>query len=101
MLITFKKLIKFLFIYNDIYIIYNNFNYYQKTQYWVISKISKFNLYITKKNFREVYIPKGGLKQLILNNTRQLKLNKVVNIAKNKFNNLQKQISISFITNAI
>ena len=31
---------------------------------------------------------KGGLKQLILNNTRQLKLDKVVNIAKNKFNNL-------------
>ena len=46
-------------------------------------------------------MPKGGLKQLILNNTRQLKLDKVVNIAKNKFNNLQKQISTSFIVNAI
>jgi len=33
-------------------------------------------------------MPKGGLKQLILNNTRQLKLDKVVNTARNKFNNL-------------
>jgi len=33
-------------------------------------------------------MPKGGLKQLILNNTRQLKLDKVVNVARNRFNNL-------------
>ena len=46
-------------------------------------------------------MPKGGLKQLILNNTYQLKLDKVVNIAKNKFNNLQKQISINFIVDVI
>ena len=46
-------------------------------------------------------MPKGGLKQLILNNTRQLKLDKVVNVAKNRFNNLQKQILISFIIDAI
>ena len=30
-LITLKKLIKSLFIYNSVYIIYNNFNYCQKT----------------------------------------------------------------------
>jgi len=33
-------------------------------------------------------MPKGGLKQLMLNNTRQFKLDKVVNTVKNKFNNL-------------
>jgi len=32
-------------------------------------------------------MPKGGLKQLMLNNTYQLKLDKVVNAAGNKFNN--------------
>jgi len=37
----------------------------------------------------------------MLNNTRQFKLDKVVNTARNKFNNLQKRISISFITDAI
>jgi len=46
-------------------------------------------------------MPKGGLKQLILNNTYQFKLDKVVNVARNKFNNLQKQISTSFIADAI
>jgi len=30
---------------------------------------------------------KGGPKQLILNNTRKFKLDKVVNTTKNKFNN--------------
>jgi len=33
-------------------------------------------------------MPKRGLKQLMLNNTHQLKLDKVVNAAGNKFNNL-------------
>ena len=46
-------------------------------------------------------MPKGGLKQLILNNTCQFKLNKVVNAAGNKFNNFQKQIFTNFIANAI
>ena len=44
---------------------------------------------------------KRGLKQLILNNTRQLKLDKVINAVRNRFNNLQKWISISFIADAI
>ena len=46
-------------------------------------------------------MPEGGLKQLMLNNTRQLKLDEVVNAAGNKFDNLQKQISTSFIADAI
>jgi len=33
-------------------------------------------------------MPKGGLKQSMLNNTRQLKLDEVVNAAGNRFNNL-------------
>ena len=61
-LIALKKLIKSLSIYNNIYIIYNNFNYYQKTQHQVIGKISKFNLYTTGKILRGVYMPEGGLK---------------------------------------
>jgi len=58
-------------------------------------------LHITGKIFCKVYISEGGLKQLILNNTHQLKLNKVVNAVKNKFDNLQKQIFTSFITDVI
>lgn len=46
-------------------------------------------------------MPEGGLKQSMLNNTRQLKLDEVVNAAGNKFNDLQKRISISFIADAI
>ena len=46
-------------------------------------------------------MPKGGLKQLILNYTHQLKLDEVVNITKNRFNNLQKWISINFIADII
>ena len=46
-------------------------------------------------------MPEGGLKQSILNNTRQLKLDEVVNAAGNKFDNLQKRISTSFIADAI
>ena len=46
-------------------------------------------------------MPKGGLKQLILNNTRQLKLDEVVNAARNRFDDLQKRISTSFIADAI
>ena len=46
-------------------------------------------------------MPEGGLKQLMLNNTHQLKLDEVVNATENKFNNLQKQIFTSFIADAI
>ena len=46
-------------------------------------------------------MPKGGLKQSMLNNTRQLKLDEVVNIAGNRFDDLQKRISTSFIADAI
>ena len=46
-------------------------------------------------------MPKGGLKQSMLNNICQLKLDKVVNVVGNKFDSLQKQISTSFIADAI
>ena len=46
-------------------------------------------------------MPEGGLKQSMLNNTRQLKLDEVVNAAGNRFNDLQKRISTSFIADAI
>jgi len=46
-------------------------------------------------------MPEGGLKQSMLNNTRQLKLDEVVNAAGNRFDDLQKRISTSFIADAI
>ena len=53
----------------------------------LLTKSASLICILLKKNFRGVCIPKGGLKQSILNNTRQLKLNNIVNVARNKFNN--------------
>ena len=56
-----KTYLQLISTFNNIYIIYNNFNYLKQTRYRLIKNNSVFYFYIIKKLIHRFYIPFSGL----------------------------------------
>ena len=87
--------------YNDVCIIYNNFNYLKQAHHQVISNIGTFHSYTTGKIVYRSYIPEGGLQQWMFYKDVPLHIQDVAKAPGNSYNAIQAQISTSLIIDAI
>ena len=93
--------IKLISALNNICIIYNNFNYFKRARYQIISNTGLFHSYTTRKIMYKYYIPPSGLQQSILNERVVLYIEDITKAPGNIYNNIQAQILTSIIIDTI
>lgn len=101
MLTDIKNLIRSMSSYDDVCVIYDNFDYLERARHQVIGDTGTFHSHTTGKIVRGSCIPAGGLQQRMFHENVPLRLKDVTEAPGNYYDAIQAQISTTLIADAI